>query len=185
MKRRSRKSYEREVGYGEKCRSKFVLVRRPASRDLGPRDKEIIADFSGEELVTMPRNGRRPASLAICVHGVGSPGAETRSRAAPDAESGRSASRHGQDQGFPNNLSAFQRLRGQCTVRIEHHGDGFVQVCARLFQSFPCVFAPGSSSMNPMYPSGTFINTAVKHIWGILVIITRKSLRPPVARSAG
>ena len=43
----------------------------------------------------------------------------------------------GQYQSFPNDLGAFQRVLGQLSVCIQDHRDGFLQIRARLFKSFP------------------------------------------------
>ena len=42
-----------------------------------------------------------------------------------------------QDQSFPNDVGALQRLLGQLTVCIQDHRDGFFQIRARFFKSFP------------------------------------------------
>src|SRR5271163_4375693 len=58
---------------------------------------------------------------------------------------------------------------------------------ARVSRSVrPCVFAPGNSSTKPMYPSRTFLNTAVSFIVGLSRIpqhhITTRSLRADAGR---
>ena len=59
-------------------------------------------------------------------------------------------------ESLANNLLAFEGFLGESAIRFEDEIDGLARLARASSSVAPRVFAPGNSSTNPMYPSGTF-----------------------------
>ena len=139
-------------------------MRRFASEVLGPTDSQIVADLAGEEIVylAMAWYCGRPFDAPIHVDSVVVSLAQELASVAFEMANQVDAL-HATGSAKSSRITSIPAMDSSASWRLASRtranaSDKFSRASSRVL---PCVFAPGTSSMNAIKPSETFWKIAV------------------------